>query len=467
MVVGSGPNGLAAALTCAEAGRSVLVLEAKDTIGGGCRTAELTLPGFAHDVCSAVHPLAAVSPFFASLGLERHGLELLHPAVALAHPIEGDRVGVLHRSLDETAAGLGPDGRAWDRHVGMVARHWDELAPALLGPLLRIPRHPLALASFAWRGLLPATVFARAFETEEAQALFAGAAAHGFLPLSRPLTSSFGMMLLGSAHVAGWPVARGGSQAIVEAMAGLLTERGGRVETDREVRTLADVPSSRAVLFDVTPRQLLDICGDELPPGYRRRLGRFRYGPGVFKLDYALSGPVPWRNPECSRAGTVHLGGPLGEVAAAEAEVAAGRHPDRPFVLVGQQSVADPTRAPAGQHTLWAYCHVPAGSDVDMTDAIEHQIDRFAPGFRDVVLARHAMGSGAFEDHNPNLVGGDIAGGSHGGLQLVMRPRPGVPPYRTGNPRLYLCSASTPPGAGVHGMCGLHAARAALAGVLS
>jgi phytoene dehydrogenase-like protein len=467
VVVGSGPNGLAAALTCARAGRSVLVLEAKETIGGGCRTAELTLPGFAHDVCSAVHPLAAVSPFFTALGLDRYGLELLHPAVAMAHPLDGDRVGVLHRSLEETVAGLGEDGGAWDRHVGVVARHWDVLAPALLGPLLRVPRHPVALAQFGVRGLLPASVLTRAFHTEEAKALFGGAAAHAFLPLDRPFTSSLGMMLLGSAHVAGWPVAKGGSQAIVDAMARMLRDLGGEVETGRPVGSLADLPPSRAVLLDVTPRQLLDICGPDLPPRYRRRMSRFRYGPGVFKLDYALSGPIPWRRPECAQAGTVHVGGRFSEVAAGEAEVAAGRHPDRPFVLVGQQSVADPTRAPEGQHTLWAYCHVPHGSDVDMTDAMERQIERFAPGFRDLVLARHTAGSSWYEDHNPNMIGGDIAGGSHGGLQLVMRPRPGVPPYRTGNPRLYLCSASTPPGGGVHGMCGMHAAEAALADVLS
>jgi phytoene dehydrogenase-like protein len=466
VVVGAGPNGLAAALTCAKAGRSVLVLEAKDTIGGGARTAELTLPGFAHDVCSAIHPLAAVSPFFAGAGLERHGLELLHAEVALAHPLDGGRAGVLHRSLEDTVAGLGTDGRAWDRHIGWAARRWGALAPSTLGPLLRVPRHPLTLAAFGARGLLPATVFERTFRTDEAKGLFAGGAAHAFLPLSRALTTSVGLMLMASGHVAGWPVAKGGSQAIVDAMAAQLVELGGTIETGRPVATLGDVPPSKAVLFDVTPRQLLAICGDELPAGYHRRLGRFRYGPGVFKVDYALSEPVPWANEDCRRAGSVHLGGTLGEVASAEADVAAGRHPDRPFVLVGQQSLADPTRAPAGQHTLWTYCHVPNGSDVDMTDAIEGQLERFAPGFRDVVLARHVADNAWYEAHNPNIIGGDIAGGSHSGLQLLMRPRPGVHPYRTPNPRLYLCSASTPPGGGVHGMCGLHAAEAALRHVL-
>jgi phytoene dehydrogenase-like protein len=466
VVVGAGPNGLAAALTCAKAGRSVLVLEAKDTIGGGARTAELTLPGFAHDVCSAIHPLAAVSPFFAAAGLERHGLELLHAEIALAHPLDGGRAGLLHRSVEDTVAGLGADGRAWDRHIGWTARRWSALAATTLGPLLRVPRNPLTFTAFGARALLPATAFGRAFKTDEAKGLFAGGAAHAFLPLSRPLTTSVGLMLMASGHVAGWPVAKGGSQAIVDAMAADLVERGGTIETGRTVSTLDDVPPSKAVLFDVTPRQLLAICGDELPAGYRRRLGRFRYGPGVFKVDYALSAPVPWTNEGCRRAGSVHVGGTIAEVASAEADVAAGRHPDRPFVLVGQQSLADPTRAPAGQHTLWTYCHVPNGSDVDMTDAIERQLERFAPGFRDVVLARHVADNAWYEAHNANIIGGDIAGGSHGGLQLLMRPRPGVHPYRTPNPRFYLCSASTPPGGGVHGMCGLHAAEAALRHVL-
>jgi phytoene dehydrogenase-like protein len=440
----------------------VLVLEAMETIGGGCRTAELTLPAFAHDVCSAIHPLAAVSPFFADAGLDRNGLELLHAEVALAHPLADGRAGVLRRSVAETVAGLGADGQAWDRHIGWTVRRWDKLAPATLGPLARVPRHPLTLAGFGMRGLPPATWAGRLFRTDEAKGLLAGASAHSFLPLSRPLTTSMGIMLLASAHVAGWPVAKGGSQSIVDAMADQLIELGGRIETGRLVTSLAEIPDSAAVLFDVTPRQLLAICGDDLPAGYRRRLGRFRYGPGVHKVDYALSEPVPWTNEDCRQAGTLHLGGTLAEIAAAESEVAAGRHPDLPFVLVGQQSLADTSRAPAGQHTLWTYCHTPNGSDVDMTDAIERQVERFAPGFRDVVLARHSAGNAWYEAYNPNLVGGDIAGGSHGGLQLLFRPRPGVRSYRTPNPRLYLCSASTPPGGGVHGMCGMHAAQAVL-----
>ncbi len=463
VVVGAGPNGLAAAITCAEAGRSVLVLEGADTVGGGARSAALTLPGFVHDVCSAIHPLAAVSPFFTSADLGRHGLELLHPEVALVHPLDGGRAGVLHRSLAETVAGLGPDGRAWDRHIGWATRSWPNLAPAVLAPVLRVPRHPLTLAGFGLRGLPPATIAARAFSTDEARGLFAGAAAHSFLPLSSPLTSTVGIMLLASGHVAGWPTARGGSQAIADALASRLKELGGQVETGRPVTTLADLPDSRAVLFDLTPRQVLRICGDALPAGYRTRLGAFRYGPGVFKIDYALSEPVPWTNPDARRAGSLHLGGSLAQVAESEADVAAGRHPPRPFVLVAQQSLFDDSRAPAGQHTLWAYCHVPARSTLDMTDAIEGQLERFAPGFRDVVLARHTADSSWYEAYNPNVIGGDISGGSNAGLRLVMRPRPGLHPYRTPNPRLFLCSASTPPGGGVHGMCGFHAAQAALA----
>ena len=466
VVVGAGPNGLAAAITVAEAGRSVLVLEAAPTIGGGTRTEELTLPGFRHDVCSAIHPLASASPFFAAAGLERNGLELVHPEIALVHPLDDGRAGVMHRSLEDTVAGLGRDGRAWDRLIGWTARRWDVLAPAILAPLVRVPRHPLGMIGFGLRALPPATVAGRMFSTDEAAGLFAGVAAHSFLPLSRPLTSAPGVMLLASGHVAGWPAARGGSQAIADAMAKRLAELGGSIETGHPGRSLADVPDSRAVLFDVTPRQLLRICGDELPSRYRARVRKFRYGPGVFKIDYALSEPVPWTNPDARRAGSLHLGGTLREIASAEADVAAGHHPERPFVLIAQQSVFDASRAPDGQHTLWAYCHTPSRSTVDLTGAIEAQIERYAPGFRDVVLARHVADNGWFEAHNENLIGGDIAGGSHAGMQLLLRPRPGVHPYRTGNPRLFMCSASTPPGGGVHGMCGHNAAQEALRTVL-
>jgi phytoene dehydrogenase-like protein len=466
VVVGAGPNGLAAALTVAEAGRSVLVLEATEAIGGGTQTRELTLPGFHHDVCSATHPFAAVSPFFAQADLERHGLELLHPDVCLAHPLDGGRAGVVHRSLEDTVAGFGEDGAAWQRFVGWTAQRWGRIAPSTLGPLARVPRHPFTMLGFGLRGLPPASWVQRTFRTDELKGLFAGNAAHAFLPLSAPFTTGMALMLLASAHVAGWPVARGGSAAISDAMAKRLVELGGTIEVGRPVRSLADVPASKAVLFDVTPRQLLSICGDVLPPGYRRRMSRFRYGPAAFKVDFALSEPVPWENADCRRAGSIHLGGAFDEIARGEAEVAAGRVPDRPFVLIGQQSLVDPSRAPAGQHTLWAYCHVPNGWTGDASAAIEGQIERFAPGFRDVVLARHVAGPPWFEAHNEGLVGGDINGGSFAGLQLALRPRPGVRPYRTPDPRLWLCSQSTPPGGGVHGMCGFNAAQQALKTVL-
>lgn len=466
VVVGAGPNGLAAAITLARAGRSVVVLEAREQPGGGARTAELTLPGFLHDVCSAIHPLAAVSPFFASLPLADHGLELLPFDVALAHPLDGGRAGVLRQSIDATADGLGADGPRWRRLIGHPAEAWDRLAGDVMGPLVRVPDHPVALARFGLTALPPAAMLGGRFHTDEASALFAGCAAHAFLPLSRPLTSSFGVMLAASAHVANWPTVKGGSQVLVEAMVSYLESLGGEVRTSTEVTSMADVPPADAVLFDVTPRQLAAIAGDDLPARYRARLDRFRYGPAAFKVDYALSGPVPWTNEDCRRAGTVHLGGTLDEVALAERQVADGQVPDRPFVLAAQQTLVDPSRAPDGQHTLWTYCHVPNGCDVDMTDAIERQIERFAPGFRDTVLARHVAPPRWFASYNANDVGGDIAGGSHGGLQLVFRPTVSLRSYVTPNPRLFLCSASTPPGGGVHGMCGMRSAERALAGIL-
>jgi phytoene dehydrogenase-like protein len=461
VVVGAGPNGLAAAITCAEAGRSVLVLEATDEIGGGTRTMELTLPGFRHDVCSAIHPLAVSSPFFRQAGLERHGLELVHPELPLAHPLDGGRAGVLHRSVEDTVAGLGVDGRAWDRHVAWAARRWDALAQDALGPLLRVPRHPLTMAAFGARGVLPSTWFAsRVFESDEAKALFGGNACHSFLPLDSPFTTAAGIMLAAPAHVGGWPMARGGSHTIAAAMAARLAELGGTIEVGRPVRSLADLPDARAVFFDVSPRQLASIVGDELPPRYRARLGRFRYGPAAWKVDYALAEPVPWTNPDCRRAGTIHLGGTLEELARSEADVGAGRHPARPFVLVAQHSLFDDTRAPAGQHTLWTYCHAPHGSDVDLTTVIEDQLERFAPGFRDVVLARHRAGASWYEAHDANLIGGDIAGGANDRLQLPLRG--GIRPYSTPDRRFFVCSASTPPGGGVHGLCGWNAAKLAL-----
>jgi phytoene dehydrogenase-like protein len=463
VVVGAGPNGLVAAVTLAAAGRSVHVIESAPSIGGGARTAELTLPGFRHDVCSAIHPLAASSTMLGELALERHGLRWLHPEIALAHPLPGGRAAAAWRDVERTAAHLGDDGPAWKRTVGSLADRWDVLAPMLLGPLLRPPRHPLVLARFGLPALLPAAVLQRAvFDTDAARALFAGCAAHAFLPLSQPLTASFGLVLLASAHAVGWPVAEGGSQAIVDALAARLRELGGTIEVGRMVRAMSDLPPARHVMFDTTPEAVAAIGGDRLSSRERRRLRRFRHGPGAFKIDYALAGPVPWSDPHSSRAGTVHVAGTAGEVAQSEAAVAAGRHAERPYVLVAQQSSIDPTRAPEGKHTLWAYCHVPNGSDVDMTAAIERQIERFAPGFSDLVMARHVAGPAWLEAHNPNYVGGDIGGGSNAGLRAVIRPRMTLSPYRTSDPRLWLCSSSTPPGPGVHGMCGYHAANALL-----
>lgn len=466
VVVGGGPNGLAAAITLLQAGRSVLVVEAADEVGGGARSAQLTLPGYIHDVCSAIHPLAVGSPFLRSLPLERHGLRWINPEIALAHPLDGDRAGVLWHDAARTVAGLGRDGRAWSRWIAPLAAEWDAWAPAVLGPLLRMPRHPVTLARFLGPGSLPATLFARAFSTPEGRALFAGCAAHSLLPLEHVFTASFGLMFMAAVSAGGWPVAQGGSGKLSEALAGHVRELGGTIVTGTRVTKLAELPPSRVVLFDIAPRQVADIAGDRLPSRYARRLRGFRHGPGVFKVDYALAGPMPWRNGLVNGAGTVHIGGTSTEIAASEADVLSGRHPDRPFVLVGQQSVVDPTRAPPGQHTLWAYTHVPAGSTVDMTERIEGQIERYAPGFRDLVLARHTADSAWFEAHNPAYINGDIGGGSYRGTQIVFRPTVTTRPYATPDPSLFLCSASTPPGAGVHGMCGHHAARAALAGPL-
>ena len=467
VVVGAGPNGLAAAIELARAGRSVLVLERAGVVGGGTRTAELTLPGFRHDVCSAIHPLAAGSPFLRSLALHRFGLELLEPPVQAAHPLDDGSAVAVHRSVDQTAAGLGIDAAAYASLIGPLAREWDALAEIVLGPP-RLPRHPALAARFGLSGLQPADVLARrVFGGERARALLAGMAAHSIQPLSAPGTAAFGLVLLALAHATGWPVARGGAAAIASALRACLEALGGERETGREVRSLRDLPPARAVLFDLTPRQLLSICGPgDLPSSYRRALARFRYGPGAFKLDYALSGPVPWQAAECRAAGTVHLGGTLAEISASEAAVAAGRHPERPYVLVAQPAVIDPSRAPGGGHTLWAYCHVPNGSSAAMTAAIEAQIERFAPGFADLVLARAARGPAQLEADNPNYVGGDINAGAATLRQTLARPVVRLNPYATPNRALFVCSASTPPGGGVHGMCGYHAARAALRTVL-
>jgi phytoene dehydrogenase-like protein len=463
VVVGAGPNGLAAAITIARAGRSVVVYEAAPTAGGGARSAELTLPGFSHDPCSAIHPTALASPFFRSLDLPRLGVEWIHSPCPLAHPLDGGRAAVLELSVGETGAGLGDDGRAWRRTYGPLVRAADGLVPELMGPVVHLPRHPLALARFGLPGLRSARGFANStFRGEEARALFAGLAAHSMVALDRPVTAAFGLAFGLFGHAFGWPMARGGSQRITDALVGALRELGGEIVTDHRVGSIQELPPARAVLFDVTPRQLVAIAGDRLPSAYRRRLEGYRYGPGTFKIDWALSGPVPWQADGPRRAATVHLGGTLDEIADGEAEVAAGRHPDRPFVLLVQQTPFDPSRAPAGRHTAWAYCHVPNGSTVDMTDRIEEQVERYAPGFRDLILARSVRGPAALEAYDENYVGGDINGGFQDWRQLIFRPVPRLDPYGTGGRGIYLCSSSTPPGGGVHGMSGYLAARSAL-----
>ncbi|HEY6959218.1 MAG TPA: NAD(P)/FAD-dependent oxidoreductase [Candidatus Limnocylindria bacterium] len=467
IVVGSGPNGLAAAITLARSGRSVTVYEANDTIGGGTRSAELTLPGFVHDVCSAFHPMAAASPFFRTLPLAEHGLEWVHPSAPLAHPLDDGTAVFLERSVDDTARGLGRDGDAYASLVGPLAASWDDLYREVLGPIVHPPRHPVLLARFGLAAMLPANLLVRRFHEERARALVAGIAAHSFLPLEHPFASAFALMLAVAGHAVGWPVARGGSGAIARALASLLRSLGGVVVTGRRVQQMSDVATARAYLFDTAPAQLDLIAGDRLAPSFRRAIRRYRRGPGVFKVDYALDGPIPWRAKECLRAGTVHLGGTYEEIAASERAVWRGREPERPFILVGQQSLFDPTRAPGGKQTVWAYCHVPNGSTVDMTGRIEAQLERFAPGFRERILARHVTTPADIERGNAADLGGDITNGSHAGLQLLMRPRIALDPYATSARDIYLCSAATPPGGGVHGMCGYHAARSALRRALS
>jgi phytoene dehydrogenase-like protein len=462
VVVGSGPNGLAAAIALAQAGRSVRVLEGGETLGGGARSAELTLPGFLSDICSAVHPIGAASPFFRSLPLAKHGLEWIEPPLALAHPFDDGTAAILTRSIDETADSLGPDAEAYRLLVGPLVADADLLAKEILAPL-HVPRHPFALAKFGLRALRSAAGLSEArFEGEKARTFFAGMSAHSMLRLNQLTTAAFGLVLAVFGHAVGWPVARGGSQAIAEALAAELRALGGEIETGVPVATLAPFAASAAVLLDVTPKQVLKIAGDELPQRYRRKLARYRYGPGVFKVDWALDGPVPWTAAACRRAGTVHLGGSYEEIARSEIDLHAGRRPERPFVILAQQSLFDPSRVPAGKQALWGYCHVPHGSDVDMTEAIENQIERFAPGFRDLILAKSVRSPAAMEQHNPNYVGGDINGGLQDIGQLFTRPVPRLDPYATPNNRLTICSSSTPPGGGVHGMCGFHAAKSAL-----
>ena len=461
VVIGSGPNGLAAAVLLAQSGASVLVLEAHAEIGGGTRTGELTLPGFRHDLCSAVHPMGILSPWLRGLPLADHGLQWIRPPASVAHPLDDQPAVLLRQALADTAGDLGGDARAYRRLLEpFLGDPHGLLADALAPPGL--PRHPLLMLRFGLRGLRSATGLARRFESPRARALLAGCAGHAIMPLDRAITAAVALMFLITGHVEPWPVAAGGSHAITRALASLLLASGGRIETSVRVRSLADLPAARAYLFDTSPAQLASIAEPILPRRYVRRLRRYRYGPGVFKLDWALDGAIPWRDPRCLEASTVHVGGTLEEIAAAEAAVWRGEHPERPFVMLCQQSQFDPTRAPPGKHTGYAYCHVPAGSTVDLTTHIEQQIERFARGFGDRVLARHVTTPGDLERDNPNYVGGAITGGVADLFQLFTRPVARLNPYTTPNPRLFLCSASTPPGGGVHGMCGYHAARAVL-----
>ncbi len=458
VVVGAGPNGLSAAVELARAGASVAVLERAESIGGGTRVGELTLPGFVHDVCSGAHPMGILSPFFRELPLDRHGLEWVRPGASIAHPLDDGPAAMSWRSLERTCEELGAGGDSYRRLIEPLLQNPHGLLRDIMGPL-RVPDHPVNFVRFGLRGMWPATVLARAaLRGAAARALFAGCAGHSILPLSQPMTSAVGLVFALTAHIEDWPVVRGGSIGVANALASYLAELGGTIHTSVEVRSLADLPAARVYLFDTDPKQLARIAGPVLPNGYLRRLGRYRFGPGVFKLDFALDGPIPWTDPRCLEASTVHVGGSLDEIAASEAAMWRGEHAEKPFLIVVQQSMFDRSRAPAGKHTGYAYCHVPHASDFDMTDRIEAQIERFAPGFQDVVLARHAMRTSDFFRDNPNYVGGAITGGAADLRQLFTRPVARVDPYSTPNPRIFICSASTPPGGGVHGMCGYHAA---------
>ena len=461
VVVGSGPNGLAAAITLQRTGLSVLLLEGTTSLGGGLRSAECTLPGFLHDVCSAVHPLAVCSPFFNSIPLHNYGLQFIYPPFAAAHPFDDGTAGVLENSIQSTAQRLGIDDGSYVNLFTSLMHYWPDILPDLLGPL-RL-NHPIKMARFGYYGMQPAFYLARKkFKTLQAQSLFAGMAAHSMLPLNKPFTSAFALMLMLAAHYKGWPFAKGGSQMIANALAAHFISLGGKIETGFMVTSLNQLPSSHAILLDVTPLQLLQIAGQRLSSLYKWQLKRYRYGAGVYKIDWALSAPIPFKAPECRMAGTVHLGNSITEIAEGEQMIWKGKHPERPFVLLAQQSVFDPSRAPKGKHTAWAYCHVPNGSTLSQTEVIEKQVERFAPGFRECILARYTLNTADLENYNSNYIGGDINGGTQDITQLFTRPALRLSPYRTSAKGIYICSSSTPPGGGVHGMCGYNAARRAL-----
>lgn len=466
IVVGSGPNGLAAAITMQQEGLSVLLIEGKQEIGGGLRSAELTLPGFVHDICSAVHPLAVGSPFFNTLPLADHGLMYAYPDIAAAHPFDNGTAAVLNGSTTETAALLGVDKQAYLKLLSPLVRDWPDIAEDVLGPL-HFPKHPIAMAKFGLNALTSSTFLARRFKTDKARGLWAGMAAHSIQPLTNLSTSAIGLVLMAAAHLKGWPVPVGGSKEIANALASYFLSLGGRIETGRYITSLDELPAAKTVLFDVTPKQLLEIAGHKFSTLYKWQLNRYRYGMGVFKVDWALDGPIPFTAPEARRAGTVHLGNTLEEIVLSEQLIWKGKHADKPFVLLAQQSLFDDTRAPEGKHTAWAYCHVPNGSVKDMTEVIENQVERFAPGFRDLILEKHTMNTAEIQAHNPNYIGGDINGGVIDLGQLFTRPALRSSPYRTSAKGLYICSSSTPPGGGVHGMCGRNAAKRALNDIFS
>ncbi len=461
IVVGSGPNGLAAAITLRQQGLSVLLIEGKDEVGGGTRTSELTLPGFHHDICSAVHPMAVLSPFFKTLPLSRHGLEWLQPEINAAHPLDNGSAGALFHSVKDTAASLGPDTVAYEKFMAPVVKSLPSLLPELLSPF-PLPANFLDLALFGLKALPPSTWIAKLFKTPEAKGLWAGMAAHSIQPLDNWITSAIGLMLMAAGHVNGWPIPKGGSKGISLALASYFKSIGGEIQTGFFVTSVKELPTAKALLFDVTPRQLVKLAGDRLSRSYIQRLDNYRYGMGVFKIDWALSSPAPFTSSLCRKAGTVHLGGTFEEIAATEKMASDGKIPDKPFVLFSQPTLIDPTRAPEGKHVAWAYCHVPHGSGADMTQAIESQVERFAPGFRDTILAKHTFSAPEMEAYNPNYIGGDINGGIQDIFQHFSRPVLSISPYRTSQKGIYICSSSTPPGGGVHGMCGYHAAKRAL-----
>jgi phytoene dehydrogenase-like protein len=461
VVVGAGPNGLAAAIVLQQRGLSVLIIEANDTIGGGLRSAQFTLPGFTHDVCSAIHPLAAASPFFSTLPLRQFGLEYIYPKHPAAHPFDDGTCSVLYSSLTETKRQLFADSRAYENLVGSVVVDWPRIVNNLLGPL-RFPDAPFALAKFGLKALLSAKTVARRFRTDHARGLFAGMAAHSIMPLENFATSAIALVLMAAGHVSGWPFPKGGAEQIAKALGDYFISLGGKIRTGEYVRSLSQLPSAHAILFDVTPKQLLEIAGYKFGSIYKSQLQRYRYGMGVFKMDWALDGPVPWMAEEVKSAGTIHLGNTFEEIAESERQAWNGKHAEKPFVLLAQHSMFDATRAPAGKHTLWGYCHVPHGSTVDMTDRIENQIERFAPGFKERIVARHSMNTAQMNEYNANYIGGDINGGAITPSQLFTRPALRWSPYRTSASGIYICSSSTPPGGGVHGMCGFHAARRVL-----